>query len=266
MISIGKMAQYCHTSIQTLRYYDQIGLLKPQYRDVETNYRYYDPEQIFSVLTIQYLQSTGLALKEIGDIMQTPTIDLLSFWQNQETRVKQRLAQEQKMLDMTRFQQHQAKEIELLQKKLGQGVYQRKLDKIIMEEELTESVNPLSIPDQAIAPFNLKLAAQNVLPNLEYGFTLRARHFENLNEIRYLTTFKEVSLSKGHDVSGNYLGIVFRWNPRQYLNTLNQLLKVAEQQYHLSSPLVFEDTYPLNYNPEQARDGQNALTELRIKL
>ena len=45
LLSIGEMAEANHVSIATLRLYDRMGLLKPSYRDAESNYRYYDIRQ-----------------------------------------------------------------------------------------------------------------------------------------------------------------------------------------------------------------------------
>jgi len=45
LLPIGKMAALNHTSVQTLRYYDKIDLLKPLYVNQDTNYRYYDIKQ-----------------------------------------------------------------------------------------------------------------------------------------------------------------------------------------------------------------------------
>ena len=42
LLSIGEMAKTNRVSIATLRFYDQMGLLKPSYRDEASNYRYYD--------------------------------------------------------------------------------------------------------------------------------------------------------------------------------------------------------------------------------
>lgn len=39
LIPIGIMAEMNHTTIATLRLYDQLGLLKPKYVDEETKYR-----------------------------------------------------------------------------------------------------------------------------------------------------------------------------------------------------------------------------------
>lgn len=44
MIKIGELAKICRVSVQTLRYYDKIGLLCADRVDTDSGYRYYAPE------------------------------------------------------------------------------------------------------------------------------------------------------------------------------------------------------------------------------
>ncbi len=41
-LSIGEMSELNNVSIQTLRYYDNLDLIKPLFTDPESGYRYYD--------------------------------------------------------------------------------------------------------------------------------------------------------------------------------------------------------------------------------
>ena len=41
MYRIGKFSKITKTTIKTLRYYDEVDLLKPAYIDLENKYRYY---------------------------------------------------------------------------------------------------------------------------------------------------------------------------------------------------------------------------------
>ena len=41
MFTIGKMASLTGISVQALRYYDKLGLLRPTYVNPTTGYRYY---------------------------------------------------------------------------------------------------------------------------------------------------------------------------------------------------------------------------------
>jgi DNA-binding transcriptional MerR regulator len=53
--SIGAFAQVGGVSAKTLRFYDQIGLLRPTRVDPRTRYRFYQPRQLHDpVLEIQF--------------------------------------------------------------------------------------------------------------------------------------------------------------------------------------------------------------------
>ena len=49
LFQIGDVAKMFHISVGSLRRYEQAGLLKPEYTDPETGYRYYSARQ-FEVL------------------------------------------------------------------------------------------------------------------------------------------------------------------------------------------------------------------------
>lgn len=67
--SIGEVSAICNIPIKTLRYYDEIELLQPCYRNNESNYRYYSKEQMTTLLIIRRLRAQGFALKDIKDII-----------------------------------------------------------------------------------------------------------------------------------------------------------------------------------------------------
>lgn len=125
MFSIGKMAQYCHTSIQTLRYYDQIRLLKLNYQDLQSKYRYYKLDQIFQFTVIKYLQSTSFSLEQIKEIMTNSTPDMVDFWKNQEQKIEARINEEKKALNLALFQQKQFQKLKILKSNLNKRPYIR---------------------------------------------------------------------------------------------------------------------------------------------
>jgi len=67
--SIGKVSTLCNVPIKTLRYYDKIGLLVPEYRKCDSNYRYYTQDQILTLFIIRKLKHLGIPLKEISQIV-----------------------------------------------------------------------------------------------------------------------------------------------------------------------------------------------------
>jgi DNA-binding transcriptional MerR regulator len=66
---IGSFAKLCKTQISVLRHYDKIGLIKPDFIDKFTDYRYYDPEQIKDFELISKFKKLGFSLKDIKKIM-----------------------------------------------------------------------------------------------------------------------------------------------------------------------------------------------------
>lgn len=77
LLSIGEMAEANRVSIATLRLYDRMGLLKPSYRDAESNYRYYDIRQTSRLDIIRYLQDLGMSLAEIQALLEKEDIILI---------------------------------------------------------------------------------------------------------------------------------------------------------------------------------------------
>lgn len=65
LYSIGEFAKLCGITVKTLHHYDKIGLLKPEYVDQGTLYRYYSPWQMNSIFLIRKLQELGLSLQHL---------------------------------------------------------------------------------------------------------------------------------------------------------------------------------------------------------
>ncbi|MGE7921474.1 MerR family transcriptional regulator [Viridibacillus sp. NPDC093762] len=70
MYSIGKFSEICNIPIKTLRYYSDIGLLKPSYIDPVTNYRYYDYDKIQIMKKIMLLKSCQFSLATIKEFIE----------------------------------------------------------------------------------------------------------------------------------------------------------------------------------------------------
>lgn len=87
MYRIGEFSKMSKTTIKALRYYDEIGLLKPEYIDPFTSYRFYTTDQLVQLHHIQLLRQIGLVPDEIGlilsgvsqeDILQKRKVEVLA--------------------------------------------------------------------------------------------------------------------------------------------------------------------------------------------
>lgn len=70
-LKIGELARASGLSIRTIRYYDQIGLLRPSRRS-GTGHRLYDEADVRRLYRICLLRRTGLPLAEIGRALDEP--------------------------------------------------------------------------------------------------------------------------------------------------------------------------------------------------
>lgn len=65
MLSISQFSCVSHITPKTLRYYDEIDLLKPEVVDSNNGYRYYSSEQLMTAFKIQKLKQYEFRLAEI---------------------------------------------------------------------------------------------------------------------------------------------------------------------------------------------------------
>ena len=100
MLKIGDFSRLSRVTVKALRYYDEIGLLKPVSVDRFTGYRYYSAAQLPRLHYIVALKNLGLSLDEIA----TLTNNELSLSQMRDlfilkkAELQQRVSEEQQRL------------------------------------------------------------------------------------------------------------------------------------------------------------------------
>lgn len=70
MFKIGDFSKLSRVPVKTLRYYDEIGLLKPVGVDRFTRYRYYSVEQLPVLYRILGLKELGFSLEQIARLLE----------------------------------------------------------------------------------------------------------------------------------------------------------------------------------------------------
>lgn len=70
MFRIGEFSRIASVTIETLRHYDALGLLKPAKVDPFTGYRYYTAQQLQPLNQIIALKEVGFSLEEIARILR----------------------------------------------------------------------------------------------------------------------------------------------------------------------------------------------------
>lgn len=71
MFKIGEFSALTRISVKTLRYYDEMGLLRPAHVDGFTSYRYYSAQQLPRLHRILALKDLGFTLDQIGKALDS---------------------------------------------------------------------------------------------------------------------------------------------------------------------------------------------------
>ena len=87
--TVNKLASLSGVSAQTLRYYDEIGLLSPE-RSSENDYRIYKDEQVDLLQQILFYRELGVGLDEIKSIVSSPEFDREAALENHLTSLKEK--------------------------------------------------------------------------------------------------------------------------------------------------------------------------------
>jgi effector-binding domain-containing protein len=100
MLKIGDFSKLARVTVKALRYYDELGLMKPVKVDEFTGYRYYSASQLTQLYRIIALKDMGLSLEEISRLLQenVSIIHILDLLHIKQSEQKQKLEEEAERL------------------------------------------------------------------------------------------------------------------------------------------------------------------------
>ncbi len=101
MFKIGEFSRLCWVPVKTLRYYDELGLLKPVEVDRFTGYRYYSASQLPRLNRILVLKDLGLTLEQIRLILDSDLSaeELRGMLRRRQAELRQQIEEGQAMLE-----------------------------------------------------------------------------------------------------------------------------------------------------------------------
>ena len=101
MIRIGDFSKLSRVSIKTLRFYDEMSLLKPIEVDRFTGYRYYEFDQLPRLYRILALKDLGFSLEEIGRLLDgdLSTEQMRGMLKLRRAEIRQRVQEETERLE-----------------------------------------------------------------------------------------------------------------------------------------------------------------------
>jgi DNA-binding transcriptional MerR regulator len=100
VFKISDFSKLSQVSMRTLRYYDEMGLLKPQFVDASSGYRYYLADQLTRLQRILALKDLGFELAQIALVLdeELPPEQLRGMLRLKHIEIQQRVQVEQDRL------------------------------------------------------------------------------------------------------------------------------------------------------------------------
>lgn len=109
---IGAVAQMFHLSVSTLRKYEKMGLLTPEYIAPDSGYRYYGVRQFEVLNTIRYLRALDMPIPQIADFLRNRDVPVIAeklrAQKDAVARKQQELAKIERKIDRRLVQLHDA--------------------------------------------------------------------------------------------------------------------------------------------------------------
>jgi effector-binding domain-containing protein len=100
MFKIGDFSKLSQVTVKALRYYDDLGLLKPAQVDRFTGYRYYTVDQLPRLNRILALKDLGFSLEQIGNLLagDLPASQIRGMLQMKQAEIEHHIEHERARL------------------------------------------------------------------------------------------------------------------------------------------------------------------------
>ena len=89
-LTVGRVAELVGVSVRTLHHWDAIGLVRPGGRSW-AGYRLYDAADVARIHRVLVYRELGLALAEIGRILDDPSVDPREHLRRQKDQLAERI-------------------------------------------------------------------------------------------------------------------------------------------------------------------------------
>jgi DNA-binding transcriptional MerR regulator len=261
MFKIGEFSKIAQVSGRLLRYYDEIGLLKPQHIDKWTGYRYYTADQLPRLNRILALKELGLSLDQIQQLLdQDITADeIRKLYLERKAQLEQSLRDElvrlqQVQLRLNQLDRHEVDWMpDVVIKRVPAQPMLTYRDSKMTEERLYQLFEVLSqnSPERAaekskVGSLLTVLYSDIFTPetemDLEIGFLL------NTERVKPLRITDEVTLTVRELPTVEQMATIVHRGLDDHPVTYNALGRWLEQHhYHIVGPgreLLLENYYP----------------------
>ncbi|MFB0637212.1 MerR family transcriptional regulator [Bacillus rugosus] len=271
--TIGETARLNNISIQTLRYYDKIGIFKPHYKDPDTGYRYYHVKQFFYLDIIKYLKYIRTPLEEMKCVISCSPDHMQNFLEEQESVIDNEMEKLERARQLLHRRKNQLNEqLEICSKKGGDSVYFRHIEEQTILKVETPQVNPHEQPDLYYRKLADVLEEIGDVVDNYYGFIYDLKLYKDSREIYCNSIYTTICDGKKIDIEekniridtippGEYACISFDWSEKNYYSYYKKLYHYIETNDIQTDGRVYQVSLPINYSSLRE---EHFLTELRV--
>ena len=245
--SIGEMAKLNNTSVETLRHYDRFDILKPDYINEKTGYRYYSMKSFVKMDLIKKCKELGLSLDEIKEMIENyDSIDsVLKTIQNQKEIIDNKLKKLNKLYNKIENLENE------IQKALDYGI-----NKILVKHNNERKLIKYNFSGRYTKEFEMNL--RKTMTELEkndiegdYQIVFESSYFDLVNEkkLNYTKTMLQINQTNKKNLQeivtlpkGNYLTLYFDdsfYNTKKYYDKLLTYMN----ENHINAKSNFNETY-----------------------
>lgn len=216
--SIGELSKLSGLSHDTLRYYDNIGLLKADYVDESSKYRYYKLNAFWKTDVIKMFKMLNMSLDELkGVLPNRGNLDVISdSLSERKKETKQQLQRLKTMVKDIEWFEDMLNEMRNIQESEISVVHKKERQVIYADNNRKESEYHLTLLNVC-----LEEIAHNDSLKRKYGYFLKR---ESLQENRFLLEGEYVDLYKN-----------------KYLNTAPENLKIIPEGDYVTQILNIQN-------------------------
>lgn len=169
LYSIGELSKLKGISVKTLRFYDEIGVLKPSYVDPFTKYRYYNKVQFVYVDILKALKALRTGTKEMASLINKKEIyGVDSFLEEQKHKMIEEKEEYERIIELIEeIQNHRSESSKAIQTK---EIYQKEIpQRLIVSKEVSQNIDESEL-DQVIQVLEKAIDKENYKHTYKYGY------------------------------------------------------------------------------------------------
>jgi DNA-binding transcriptional MerR regulator len=191
VFTVGEFSSLAQVSKRLLRYYDEIGLLKPARIDKFTGYRYYSAEQLPQLNRILALKDLGLSLDQIQRLLSdnVSTDEMQGMLLLKKTETEQQLQEELQRIRSIESRLHFIRNAEA----------NKPFDVILKQVPAQSILSARTVVDSNEAAMEIFRQIITALPeNSAYGLFVGLWHSDGLDEDNMDVEMGRILKAKSH--------------------------------------------------------------------